>query len=158
MAVLSDVRQRRNPNAVADDRTSLKFTEPPRFAILSVMNCKTMLLASALSIMPLAALADIADVFRQYDQGTVADKNFVKTLIVGIADGLGAANDQLQETGKPMLYCSPASIKFTGDQLIDILRRWVEANRAKAPRIDTAPPAMTLLYALKDAFPCPKSN
>jgi hypothetical protein len=118
------------------------------------MNGKTLMLAGALALMPLPALADVADLFRQYD-GSVADRNFVKTLIVGIADGFGAANDQFKDTGKSMLYCAPDSIKFTGDQLIDILRRWVEANRAKAPRIDTAPPAMALLYALEDAFPCP---
>jgi hypothetical protein len=64
----------------------------------------------------------------------------------------------LQETGKPLLYCSPASIEFTDDQLVDMLRRWVEANRAEAPRIDTAQPAMAQLYALEDAFPCPKPN
>jgi hypothetical protein len=107
------------------------------------MNCKTVMLAVALTLMPLAAQADIADLFRQYD-GSVADKNFIKTLITGIADGFGAANDQLKEAGKPMLYCAPDTFKFTGDQLIDILRRWVQANRAKAPRIDTAPPAMAL--------------
>jgi hypothetical protein len=62
----------------------------------------------------------------------------------------------LNDSGKPMLYCAPETIKLTGDQLIDILRRWVEANRTKAPDIDTAPPAAALLYALEEAFPCSK--
>ncbi len=120
------------------------------------MKSKALALACGLSLMPIAALADIADVFRNYDRGTAADRTFIKTLIVGIADGFDAANDQLKEDGKSALYCAPAGIKFTGDQLIDILRRWIEANRAKAPRIDNAPPAMALLHALEEAFPCPK--
>lgn len=119
------------------------------------MNRKTLILAGALLLVPVAAQATIADIFKQFDHGAVADKNFVKTLIVGIADGFDAANDQLKETGKPMLYCAPDTIKFTGDQLIDILRRWVAAHRAQTPRIDTAPPSTALLYALEDAFPCP---
>jgi hypothetical protein len=60
----------------------------------------------------------------------------------------------LSDNGKPMLYCAPETPKLTGDQLIDILRRWVEANRTKAPDIDTAPPASALLYALEEEFPC----
>jgi hypothetical protein len=50
------------------------------------------------------------------------------------------------------MYCAPENTKLTGEQLIDILRRWVEVNRTKAPDIDTAPAA--LLYALEEAFPC----
>jgi hypothetical protein len=107
-------------------------------------------------LLPVAAQASIADVFQQLDHGTVDDKNFVMTLMVGIADGFSAVNDELNDNGKPMLYCAPESAKLTGDQLIDISRRWVEANRTKAPDIDTAPPppAAALLYALEEAFPC----
>ena len=38
--------------------------------------------------------------------------------------------------------------------LVEILRRWVDTNRVKAPRLEAAPPATALLYALEDAFPC----
>ena len=107
-----------------------------------------------LLLLPVAAQASIADVFQQLDNGTVEDKNFVKTLIVGIEDGFSAVNDELNDNGKPMLYCSPETTKLTGNQLIDILRRWVEANRTKYPDIDAAPPAAALLYALEEEFPC----
>jgi hypothetical protein len=85
-----------------------------------------------LLLLPVTAHANIADVFQQLDHGTVEDRNFVKTLIVGIENGLSAANDDLNDNGRPMLYCAPETIKLTGDQLIDILRRWVEANRTKS--------------------------
>jgi hypothetical protein len=109
-----------------------------------------------LLLLPVAAQASLADLFQQYDHGTVADKNIVKALIIGIANGFNTANDELKDNNERMLYCAPETIKFTDDLLIDILRRWVEANRAKVPRIDAAPPATALLYALEDAFPCTK--
>jgi hypothetical protein len=115
---------------------------------------KRLALTFVISLVPFAARADIADVFRQFDRGTSADKDFVKTLILGIEDGFEAANDELKANGKPMLYCAPEAIKFTGDQLVEILRRWVDTNRVKAPRLEAAPPATALLYALEDAFPC----
>ena len=60
-----------------------------------------------LLLLPVAAQATIADVFQQLDHGTVEDKNFVKTLIVGIENGFSAVNDELSDSGKPMLYCAP---------------------------------------------------
>jgi hypothetical protein len=118
------------------------------------MSKKLAIAFGLLLLLPVAAQASIADVFQQLDHGTVDDKNFVRTLIVGIEDGFSAVNDELNDNGKPMLYCVPENNKFTSDQLIDILRRWVEANRAKAPDIDVAPPAGALLYAMEEAFPC----
>jgi hypothetical protein len=115
---------------------------------------KNLAIACLLILLPVAAQATIADVFQQFDHGTVADKDFVKTLVAGIADGISALNDELNDNGKPMLYCAPENTKLTGEQLIDILRRWVEANRTKAPDIETAPTAAALLYALEEAFPC----
>jgi hypothetical protein len=116
---------------------------------------KKLAIASGLFLLlPIAAQASVADVFQQLDNGSVADKNFVKTLVAGIEDGFSAVNDELYDNGKPMLYCVPETTKLTSDQLIDILRRWVEANRSKAPDIDAAPPAAALLYALEEAFPC----
>jgi len=121
------------------------------------MSRTTLVLVGVLSLLwPASAVADIADVLQKLDHGTVADKSFIKTLFIGIGEGFDTANDQLKMNNKPMLYCMPVTIKLTGDQLIDILRRWAEANRAKAPRMDAAPPAQALLYALEDAFPCTK--
>lgn len=105
---------------------------------------------------PATARADIADVFRQYDQGSLGDRNFVKTLLVGVADGLDAANDRLKQDGKPPLYCSPNGLKLTGDQLVEMLRAWIDQYRERTPQIVKAPPASALLVALEDAFPCAK--
>jgi hypothetical protein len=118
------------------------------------MRKKLSIVFGLLLLLPVTAHASIADVFQQLDHGTVEDKNFVKTRIAGIEDGFSAVNDELNDNGSPMLYCAPENTKLTGDQLIDILRRWVEANRTKSPSIDAALPAAALLYALEEAFPC----
>ena len=89
------------------------------------MSKKLAIAFGLLLLLPVAAQASIADVFQQLDHGTVDDKNFVRTLIVGIEDGFSAVNDELNDNGKPMLYCVPENNKFTSDQLIDILRRWL---------------------------------
>jgi len=130
-----------------------KLTER-NLLFVTLLRVRKLSLAFVLSLLPFAAQADISDVFRQFDHGTSADKDFVKALILGIEDGFEAANDELKANGKPMLYCAPEAMKFTGDQLVEILRRRVSANRVKAPRLEAAPPATALLYALEDAFPC----
>lgn len=114
---------------------------------------KALAVALALLLISTAARADIAEVFRLY-RGQSSERTFVKTLIGGIADGLDAANQNLQESGKPKLYCVPEAVNLTNDQLIEILRIWVDAYRAKSPRIETGPPALGLLYAMQNAFPC----
>jgi hypothetical protein len=111
------------------------------------------LLAFGLSLMPIAARADVAALFADLD-GAQPNRGLAQMMVIGIAEGFDTINDQLKASQHPALYCSPD--KLNGDQLIDILRKWVKANRAKSPRIDKAPPGKALLYALQDAFPCSK--
>lgn len=101
----------------------------------------------------MAAHADVAALLSDYD-GPKPARGLAMMMAIGIAEGFDAVNDQLKQAGSPPLYCSP--VKLKGDQLMDILRMWIEANRAKSPRIEAAPPGSALLYALTDAFPCPK--
>jgi hypothetical protein len=111
------------------------------------------LLTCGLSLMPIAARADVAALFADYD-GAQPKRGLAQVMVIGIAEGFDTINDQLKASQHPALYCSPD--KLNGDQLMDILRKWVKANRAKSPRIDTAPLGTALLYALQDAFPCSK--
>ena len=111
------------------------------------------LLAVGLSLMPIAARADVAALFADLD-GAQPNRGLAQMMVIGIAEGFDTINDQLKASQHPALYCSPD--KLNGDQLIDVLRKWVKANRAKSPRIDKASPATVLLYALQDAFPCSK--
>jgi len=56
------------------------------------MSKKLAIAFGLLLLLPVAAQASIADVFQQLDHGTVDDKNFVRTLIVGIEDGFRQTN------------------------------------------------------------------
>jgi hypothetical protein len=109
------------------------------------------LLAFGLSLMPIAARADVAALFADLD-GAQPNRGLAQMMVIGIAEGFDTVNDQLKASQHSALYCSPD--KLNGDQLVDILRKWVKANRTKSPRIDKAPPGTALLYALQDAFPC----
>jgi hypothetical protein len=115
----------------------------------------TCLLGWGIAIMPISAVADIADIFRTMDHGTSAEKTLVRSLVKATETGFAEANSDLRNNRKePPLYCPPEKINLTGDQLIDIVRRWVETKRAQATRIESGPMPMALLYALQDAFPC----
>jgi hypothetical protein len=109
------------------------------------------LLAVGLSLMPIAARADVAALLADLD-GVQPNRGLAQMMVIGIAEGFDTVNDQLKASRRSALYCSPD--KLNGDQLVDILQKWVKANRAKSPRIDKAPPGTALLYALQDAFPC----
>jgi hypothetical protein len=111
------------------------------------------LLAVGLSLMPIAARADVAALLTDLD-GAQPNRGLAQMMVIGIAEGFDTLNDQLKASQHPALYCAPD--KPSGDQLVDILRKWVKANRARSPRIDKAPPGTALLYALQDAFPCSK--
>jgi hypothetical protein len=111
------------------------------------------LLAFGLSLMPIAAHADVASLLADLDGGP-PNHSLAQMMVIGIAEGFDTVNYQLNASQHPALYCPPD--KLNGDQLVDILRKWVKANRAKSPRIDKAPPGAALLYALQDAFPCGK--
>jgi hypothetical protein len=111
------------------------------------------LLAFGLSLMPITARADVAALLADLE-GAQPNRGLAQMMVIGIAEGFDTLNDQLKASQHPALYC--AADKPNGDQLVDILRKWVKANRAKTPRIDKAPPGAALLYALQDALPCGK--
>ena len=110
-----------------------------------------LLLAFGLSLIPIEARADLASLLADLD-GAEPNRGLARMMVVGIAEGFDTVNDQLRASQHPALYCAPD--KPNGDQLVDILRKWVKANRPKSPRIDKAPPGTVLLYALQEAFPC----
>jgi hypothetical protein len=120
------------------------------------MKSTAAILACALLLMPATANATVADLFETLDHGSEQTKDIVLTIVEANVAGLDAANLVLNSQGKAMLYCTPQKISLTGEQLVDILRRFVQAKRAEAPFLDKLRPAEVLLVSLKDAFPCNK--
>jgi len=65
-------------------------------------------------------------------------------------NGMEWVNSWLESKGRKPVFCTPAKIALTDDQVIDIMRRYVEANSD----YQNHPFGFVLLYALIDAFPC----
>ena len=68
----------------------------------------------------------------------------------GYENGYGWSNAMLENSGRAMLYCQPATVALTPEQLVEILRRYVTQNS----RIGEEPAGLALLLALMAAFPC----
>jgi hypothetical protein len=79
------------------------------------------------------------------------DTTVPKLYFRGLGDAFAWSNTALIHDGSTGLYCPPSRIALTDDQLLDMLRRFVEAK----PSFGTDPVGMVLLLSLKDAFPCP---
>src|SRR5689334_15812811 len=97
----------------------------------------TLLLACCLWLLPVVAHADVAALLSDYDSRKQPDRGLATMMIIGIAEGFDAVNDELKKEGGTALFCSP--VKLKADQLMEILRKWIDTNRAKSPRIETAP-------------------
>jgi hypothetical protein len=65
--------------------------------------------------------------------------------------GTGWANAELEVRHQPLLYCTPASLVLTGEQMADMLAREAE----QFPKLRTVPYGEALLLTLIATFPCP---
>jgi hypothetical protein len=102
---------------------------------------------------PACAEPDAARFLRDYD--AAADKRPLLAYVNGIESGMGWINATLVNQHDQPVYCSPRNLGLTADQLVDIIRKQVEST----PSLATSPVGLTLLFGLKDDFPCPpKSN
>jgi hypothetical protein len=72
--------------------------------------------------------------------------------LLGIAQGLEVANDELVERNQPRMFCIPSKLTFTGEQSHVILKRFVE----RYPPMEKALVPVAMIEALKEAFPCGK--
>jgi hypothetical protein len=75
---------------------------------------------------------------------------FYTAYITGNLNGLGWANADLGNAGRPRLYCEPEKLGITADQSVRILRDRVEED----PKLGTLPAGFAMLLALQRTFPC----
>jgi len=95
---------------------------------------------------------DTAKFLKNFD--AAADKVRGLEYLSGFESGIGWANAALTQRHDRPLYCVPATLSLTPDQILQILRDELE----KVPKLATSPVGMTLLYGLKETFPCPDSK
>lgn len=78
-----------------------------------------------------------------------------ETEILGVQAGFTEANTYFAETRKEApMFCQPANLNLTADQLIDMLRRGVDAQ----PELDEDNLASALLVVMQHTFPCRQNS
>ena len=91
-----------------------------------------------------------ADLLAAYDQG---DTNARQLILLGLSQvegGMAVANVELQAKGAAPLYCVPPQLVLTGEQIMDIVRRYAAAHQD----IGQSSYTVAVLKAAEDVFPC----
>jgi hypothetical protein len=100
---------------------------------------------------PARAEASASDFIRLLN--SEGDASWVARVRVGgIAQGFFWSNAFLTHQGLTSHYCAPERMAMTDEQVIDILKRHVQAS----PQKGSLPVGLVLMDALKEILPCPQ--
>jgi hypothetical protein len=77
-------------------------------------------------------------------------KEYVAKIVQATGRGFSLANTAIARRGQSPLYCQPNNLVLTGEQIIDIISRFVEIN----PALEKATWEAVMLKALENLFPC----
>jgi hypothetical protein len=77
-------------------------------------------------------------------------KEYVAKIVQATGRGFSLANTAIARRGQSPLYCQPNNLVLTGEQIIDIIYRFVEIN----PALEKATWEAVMLEALENLFPC----
>ena len=78
-------------------------------------------------------------------------QSMAETEVTGLQAGFTEANVYLTATRKEVpMFCQPANLRLTADQLIDMLRRGLDDQ----PELDQSDLAAALLSVMRRTFPC----
>jgi len=111
---------------------------------------RTILAAAFLGGMAQPAMCGaVNDFLKQHDEPLGVSR--AETQILALQAGLTEANTWLTETRKEApMFCQPATLKLTADQLVDMLRRGLNDQ----PDLDDSDMASALLTVMQRTFPC----
>jgi hypothetical protein len=76
-------------------------------------------------------------------------KEYVAKIVQATGRGFSLANTAIARRGQSPLYCQPNNLVLTGEQIIDIIYRFVEIN----PALEKATWEAVMLKALENLFP-----
>jgi hypothetical protein len=77
-------------------------------------------------------------------------KDYVAKIVQATGRGFSLANTAVARRGQSPLFCQPNNLVLTGEQIIDIIYRFVEIN----PALEKAVWEAVMLKALENLFPC----
>ena len=107
--------------------------------------------AAAIFVASVPAHAEAgADYFIETIDGGGSDGLILTAALNGMVLGFSWANAELESANEAPLFCQPRRIALASDQIIDILRRYVESH----PDQRQTAAGLVMLMALKDALPC----
>jgi hypothetical protein len=109
---------------------------------------RTAVIAVALIATALPAYAAGTTTREFLDRYAAEDNLYERLYLRGIGDGISVYNVDIQ---KGALFCPPRKVGIVDGQYAAIIRDFI----AKVPKAMELPVEVVLLYALKDAFPCP---
>ena len=101
------------------------------------------------ALLPFAANAQGITTQQYRHPKTEKDLNFNKAYLTGIKDGLMAYNI----SSETKLFCMPGYPPLTFEKADEIILHWTSK---KSMDSDKLPIGLTLLYGLKEAYPCPQ--
>jgi hypothetical protein len=88
------------------------------------------------------------DFIKAYDK----DNNniYLRIYLHGVTDGLQTSNAWVENNRGGLVYCPPENVGLVDAQYVEIMKSYL----TKFPKNKSGLPAVILLFALKDAFPC----
>jgi hypothetical protein len=87
---------------------------------------------------------------RNYDAGTLDSRKAMEFWLSSIELGMDWENSILQHDHRVALYCTPPKLNLTGNQLVDMVRRYTTDIKPA----DILPVGLVMLDALETTFPC----
>jgi hypothetical protein len=104
-------------------------------------------------IHPAGADAPVKAFLQEYESASASLRETMESFVFDLNEGMGWLNDYLATTRhEPRVYCPPDKLTLTGNQLVEILKKFVQRDQ----QYGDYPVGAVLVYALKDVFPCPE--
>jgi len=113
----------------------------------------TLLLIFGLYLLSAPALAEEANAtifLTVYDAARPEDKEHLRNFVEALQGGVAWANAAMKNQKQKPLYCGPEKLALTGEQVVDIMRKEVEAR----PSVGQFPWPAVMIRALQNVFPC----
>ena len=104
-------------------------------------------------IHPAGAVAPVKAFLQEYESASASLRETMESFVFDLNEGMGWLNDYLATARhEPRVYCPPDKLTLTGNQLVEILKKFVQRDQ----QYGDYPVGAALVYALKDVFPCPE--
>lgn len=122
---------------------------------MKVTRFQTVLILGMLCMCTPSAYATVA--FKNYQE--LKENTLFQTYIEGVGVGYVIANSVLRVSRhQDPLFCTPSKLALTQKNYLTILDNYISKHDVKGEHGEDRPVEVLLLIALRDVFPCKKTN